>query len=778
MLRRPCVLGLVCVSLAALSANAFAAVITLNPDDENNSYGYMHTRVLEDANGNLHLLTKLDSDVEAGWGQDDMLVYYMTDPDGNILIDKTFLLVGQRVGRAEMAPVDPTWGSTEIAILYHQRIGEIQLAIIDPYLHPMDGSDANATATTPVADGGNTGDGSIAEVWPAVLAAPTESWDVEFDGTDWGVTGSVSGELDSRADTNAWYPYDAESSSGSFLDADPVAFYVTSSGDPFASGDKFTFSVTASPILVQAAKDPFSDDGDAFRDVHGQFVHMPSGDLGVLWRYGDTYEEGPDQAIVGRFGDFSKSFGATRIISETPSAGGYADYGGGDFQAAVTGNYLDLTYSIVPDYMGGNDGEAVELMSYERLDAATFDPVVGRSYIFINDEATRRSFVNLPNGNVLVAFQSYMDGDSLTDTFTMVFDPAAGGLNGDTLTPDVEAEADGGNTGNGTISDVYTSLTAPTGNWTVTCTDDTTAGSEIWSVETEDDTYEDAETGIYYFTDTGAISFLIEAGGSDFAVGDAFTFSTTASPAVVSGPTVVDDGQVMHHPRLYMNPDGRGILLAALHKDDDDDNHNQPYYAIYGYDGAQLEEPTQAANIDNNGDGDEMEWPYDMGGSMAHDQVILMWNESDGVTGGRKHQLFLDDIPVDAPIVTSVTPAELDDATGGDIAIVGENFVDGAAVFVGDSELTSVTFTDSENLTATVPAGIGEGTYAVRVVNPDTLFGTLADALTIVTSGDDDDDSDDDSGDDDAGGDDDSGDDDASGGGGDDDDDDGGCCGC
>ncbi|MCL4234725.1 MAG: IPT/TIG domain-containing protein [Deltaproteobacteria bacterium] len=769
-------LGLVCVLVAALASSSMAAVITLNPDDESNSYGYMHTRVLEDANGNLHLLTKLDSDVEDGWGQDDMLVYYMTDSEGNILIDKTFLTVGRRAGRAEMAPVDPTWASTEIAILYHQRIGEIQLAVIDPYLHPMDGTDANATATTPAADGGNTGDGSIAEVWPGMLSAPTEDWDVEFDGTDWGVTGSVSGELDSRADTNAWYPYDAESSSGSFLDGDPVAFYVSSSGDAFVNGDKFTFSVTASPILVQATKDPFSDDGDAFRDVHGQFVHMPSGDLGVLWRYGDTYDEGADQAIVGRFGDFSKSFGSTVTLSETPSAGGYADYGAGDFQVAIAGDYLDLAYTIVPDYMGGSDDNAVELLSYERLNAETFDPLVARTHVFIQDYATRRSFVNLPDGNVLIAFQSYVDGTSLTDTYTMVFNPAAGGLSGDTLTPDVEADADGGNTGNGTMTDVFTSLTTPTANWTVTCTD--TSGPVLWSVETEEDSYEEAESDVWYFTDSGAVSFLIESGGTDFVVGDTFTFSTTASTAVVSGPTPVDDGQVMHHPRLYMNPDGRGILMAVLHRDDDNAGRNQPYYAIYGYDGAQIEEPTQAANIDNDGDGDYMEWPYDMGGSMSHDQVILMWNESDGVTGGLHHQLFLDDIPVDAPIVTAVTPGELDDAAGGDIAITGENFVDGAAVFVGDTEIASVTFTDSENLTATVPAGIGEGTYAVRVVNPDTLFGTLDDALTIVTSGDDDD-SDDDAGDDDATGDDDAGDDDAAdGGGGDDDDDDGGCCGC
>lgn len=762
----------VLLCLLAISP-AMAGTITLNPDFADSDDGYTHTRVLEDANGNIHVLAKLDMNNDDGYSDRDQLVYYMLDPDGDILIDRTFLTTGSWIGRGELAPVDPTWGSTEIAILYHQTEGEILLGVIDPYLHPMDGSDANATATTPAADGGNTGDGSIAAAWPGALTAPTESWSVEYDGSEWTVTGSVTGELSDHAATDAIFPYYSVEGEKEFLSADPVAFKVVSSGDPFVGGDKFTFSVTSSPILVQAAKDPLSDDGDTYRDVHGQFVHMSSGDLGVIWRYGAVYDQAPDQAIIGRFGNFSKSFSAQQTISEAPSAGGYADYGGGDIQVSAPGEYLDLMYTVVPEYTGGDSSDA-EMATFERVTADGFDTVVAPTHIFINDEVTRRSFVNLPNGHVLVAFQTYLEGSAITETYTMVFDPTAAAT-GETLTPNVTPDADGGNTGNGDMGEVFTSLVTPTANWTVTCTDDTTPGSEVWSVETEDDTYEDATTGIYYFTDSGAITFLIEAGGTDFAVGDAFTFSTTAPAGLVAGPTSIDVGETYHHPRLYSHPNGRGILLVLAKKEDDNYDHNQPYFSVYGYDGAALAGPIQAAEIDNS-NSDEMIWPYDIGGSMAHDRVVLSWNEYEG-DGGVKNQLFLDDIPVDAPIVTSVTPAELDDATGGDIAVTGENFVDGAAVFVGDTEVSSVTFTDAENLTATVPAGIGEGTYAVRVVNPDTLFGTLADALTIVSSGDDDD-SDDDSGDDDAGGDDDSGDDDASGGGGDDDDDDGGCCGC
>ncbi len=75
-MKRGIVLAALCVLFAV---PALAAVITLNPDDENNSYGYMHTRVLEDANGNIHILTKLDSDVEGGWGTDDMLYGTLAD---------------------------------------------------------------------------------------------------------------------------------------------------------------------------------------------------------------------------------------------------------------------------------------------------------------------------------------------------------------------------------------------------------------------------------------------------------------------------------------------------------------------------------------------------------------------------------------------------------------------------------------------------------------------------------------------------------------------------
>ena len=77
-------------------------------------------------------------------------------------------------------------------------------------------------------------------------------------------------------------------------------------------------------------------------------------------------------------------------------------------------------------------------------------------------------------------------------------------------------------TGNGTIGDVNVGDDINEETWTITCSDYTTAGAEIWTVSgSVSGAQDNAITGVDY--DIGKLSFLITAGGTDFVNGDQFT---------------------------------------------------------------------------------------------------------------------------------------------------------------------------------------------------------------------------------------------------------------
>ena len=115
----------------------------------------------------------------------------------------------------------------------------------------------------------------------------------------------------------------------------------------------------------------------------------------------------------------------------------------------------------------------------------------------------------------------FVNGDEWT------FSTTAGAMNtGEATTP----VADGGNTGNGTMGAVTTGPTTTSELWTVTCNDDAVSGSEVFSVTGSVSGLQTAEAtaGVLYVSDNGEVVFTITAGGTDFVVGDEFTFETTA----------------------------------------------------------------------------------------------------------------------------------------------------------------------------------------------------------------------------------------------------------
>lgn len=87
------------------------------------------------------------------------------------------------------------------------------------------------------------------------------------------------------------------------------------------------------------------------------------------------------------------------------------------------------------------------------------------------------------------------------------------------------AAADGGNTGDGTCSQPTADADAETEDWTLECTDDSTPGSEVFSVTGSVSGAQDPATvGVAY---DDIVQFLLTAGATPFAVGDVFTFEVT-----------------------------------------------------------------------------------------------------------------------------------------------------------------------------------------------------------------------------------------------------------
>lgn len=79
---------------------------------------------------------------------------------------------------------------------------------------------------------------------------------------------------------------------------------------------------------------------------------------------------------------------------------------------------------------------------------------------------------------------------------------------------------------------------------------------------------------------------------------------------------------------------------------------------------------------------------------------------------------------VPPPTLTSIFPTSGNIAGGMPVTLNGAGFVDGATVFFGDVEATSVTFNSATSLTAVAPAE-SAGTISITVINPDTQNATL-----------------------------------------------------
>ena len=75
--------------------------------------------------------------------------------------------------------------------------------------------------------------------------------------------------------------------------------------------------------------------------------------------------------------------------------------------------------------------------------------------------------------------------------------------------------------------------------------------------------------------------------------------------------------------------------------------------------------------------------------------------------------------------VSAINPVSAYNNIATSAIIYGSKFVDGAAITIGGISLTGVIFTNSFELTATIPTGVSEGNQNVKVINLDTSNATL-----------------------------------------------------
>ncbi len=87
------------------------------------------------------------------------------------------------------------------------------------------------------------------------------------------------------------------------------------------------------------------------------------------------------------------------------------------------------------------------------------------------------------------------------------------------------------------------------------------------------------------------------------------------------------------------------------------------------------------------------------------------------------------------PSISSITPDTGSDDAVTNVIISGTNFVQGATVKIGDTDMTDVERISPEKLGASVPSGLDAGIYDIRVTNPDGESVVKADFFTVISSG-------------------------------------------
>ena len=85
---------------------------------------------------------------------------------------------------------------------------------------------------------------------------------------------------------------------------------------------------------------------------------------------------------------------------------------------------------------------------------------------------------------------------------------------------------------------------------------------------------------------------------------------------------------------------------------------------------------------------------------------------------------------IEAPVISNLSPAQIEPSTDTPITLNGQSFQDGAAVHFGSTVSSSVEFTDATQVIAT-SSELDTGLYDVKIINPVGLIGYMFEGLEV-----------------------------------------------
>ncbi|MCP4112987.1 MAG: choice-of-anchor D domain-containing protein, partial [Desulfobacteraceae bacterium] len=218
----------------------------------------------------------------------------------------------------------------------------------------------------------------------------------------------------------------------------------------------------------------------------------------------------------------------------------------------------------------------------------------------------------------------------------------------------------------------------------------------------------------------GRDGMILHYDGSSWITMDSGTSDSLTDVWGSSGTDVFavgDNGTILHYDGSSWNTMNSGILNSIVSVWG---SSGTDVFAM-GYENPILHYDGSSWTTMNSGTSNLL---YDVWGSSGSDVFIV------GSGGTILH--YDGSCPIS---IFSVIPATgTEDSTTDVTTITGMNFVSGAKVRIGDTDMADVTIVSLTEIRATVPSGLEPGTYSITVTNPDSASAVLKDCFTITAA--------------------------------------------
>ena len=120
-------------------------------------------------------------------------------------------------------------------------------------------------------------------------------------------------------------------------------------------------------------------------------------------------------------------------------------------------------------------------------------------------------------------------------------------------------------------------------------------------------------------------------------------------------------------------------------------------------------------------------------GTLAAGEYDLVATDPDGKSGVLTKAFKV--LAGSTPSVAKVVPTSGSSAEPVDVVVMGDGFLDGAQVLLGQIQLNQVKVSGPKTITAVVPSGVKADKYDITVVNPGGQRGTLPGGYVVVEAG-------------------------------------------